>query len=49
MNNVNNLGLDTTNSKRLTMYTLENRTVTEVQEQYVRKVVETIGDLENVL
>jgi Family of unknown function (DUF6298) len=31
LNNVNNLGLDTANSKKLTMYTLENRLVTGVR------------------
>lgn len=49
MNNVNELGLDTTEDTRLTIYELVNEKVTRLQERYIDKVIETVGDLDNVL
>ena len=48
-NNINDLGLDTAVNKRLEIHELKNKKVLEVQENYVRKVLETVNDLDNVL
>lgn len=48
-NNINELGLDTAYSVRLEMHELKNLNVLAVQEEYVRKVLETVGDFDNVL
>lgn len=49
LNNVNELGLDTAVDKRFAMYQLVNDKVTALQERYVDKVIETVGDLDNVM
>lgn len=49
-NNVNNIDGDVNgDGKGLEVHTLANRAVTALQEAYVRKVVDTVGDLDNVL
>ena len=48
-NNINNLGLDTANDRRLEIHELVNPKVLEMQESYLRKVIETVNDLDNVL
>lgn len=49
LNNCNSLGLDSAAASRLVMFTLSNTKVLAVQEAYVRRVVEAVGDLDNVL
>ncbi|HUX96642.1 MAG TPA: DUF6298 domain-containing protein [Bacteroidales bacterium] len=49
MNNINNLGLDTAETARLEIHELKHRRVVEIQEIYVKKVLETVNDLDNVL
>jgi len=49
MNNINNLGLDTSESVRLEIHELKHKKVVEIQEMYVKKVLETVSDLDNVL
>ena len=49
-NNVNGIDCDTNrDNKGLECFTLETPAVTEVQEAYVRKVIDTVNDLDNVL
>ncbi|MDP2895555.1 MAG: DUF6298 domain-containing protein [bacterium] len=49
-NNVNNINGDVNgDGKGLEVHTLENRGITASQEAYVRKVVDTVNDLDNVL
>jgi hypothetical protein len=49
-NNVNNINGDLNgDGKGLEVHTLENRGITALQEAYVRKVVDTVNDLNNVL
>jgi hypothetical protein len=49
-NNVNGVDGDVNHDgKGLEIYTLANRRVTALQEAYVRKVVDTVGDLDNAL
>lgn len=49
MNNINDLGLDTTESMRLEIHELKHEKVLEMQEMYVMKILETVNDLDNVL
>ena len=49
-NNVNEIvGDQNRDGKGLEIHTLGNPQVTAIQEAYVRKVIETVGDLDNVL
>jgi hypothetical protein len=49
-NNVNGIDGDASgDGKGLEIHTLTNRKVTALQEAYVRKVIDTVGDLDNVL
>ncbi len=49
-NNINNVNGDPNDDgKGLEVHTLANPDVTAVQEAYVRKVIETVNDLDNVL
>ncbi len=49
-NNINGLGLDTsTQSKGLEIHELKNKKVLEIQEAYVRKVIDAVRDMDNVL
>lgn len=48
-NNINELGLDTAGTSGLEIYELVNRQVLAIQENYVRRVIETVNDLDNVL
>jgi hypothetical protein len=49
-NNINNIDVDANrDGKGLEYYTLMNPTVTTLQAAYVRKVVDTVNDLNNVL
>lgn len=49
-NNVNGIDGDANgDGKGLDIYTLTNKRVTALQEAYVRKVIDTVGDLDNVL
>ncbi|MFT3950139.1 MAG: DUF6298 domain-containing protein [Agriterribacter sp.] len=49
LNNVNELGLDTAVDTRLDIYRLANNRVTKLQEAYVLKVIEAVGDFDHVL
>lgn len=50
LNNINQIDLDTTqNANGFAIYGLVNNEITQLQEAYVRKIVETVGDLDNVL
>ena len=49
MNNLNNMGLDTAESSRLEIYELKNKMVLDIQEKYLKKLIETVNDLDNVL
>jgi Family of unknown function (DUF6298)/Putative collagen-binding domain of a collagenase len=49
LNNINELGLDTAESVRLEIHELKHERVLEIQEMYVKKVLETVNDLDNVL
>ena len=49
MNNLNNLGLDTAESSRLGIHELTNTKILEIQEKYLKKLIETVNDLDNVL
>lgn len=49
-NNINGIDGDQDgDNKGLEIYTLSNAAVTEIQENYVRKVIDTVNDLDNVL
>ena len=48
-NNVNDLGLDTASERRLEIHELLHDKVLAVQEAYVKRVIETVHDLDNVL
>lgn len=49
-NNVNGIDADMNkDGKGLEIYTLANKAVTSFQEAYVRKVIDTVNDLDNVL
>ena len=49
-NNVNGIEIDTTKfPKGLSIYELADDKITKLQEDYVAKVIETVGDLNNVL
>ncbi len=48
-NNINDLGLSRDEDRRLEIHELMNKNVLAVQENYVRKVIETVNDLDNVL
>ncbi len=49
-NNINNVDGDQNgDGKGLEIHTLANPRITAIQETYVRKVIETVGDLDNVL
>jgi hypothetical protein len=48
-NNINELGLDTAYASRLEIHEMKNKKVLEIQEAYVKKVIETVNDLDNVL
>lgn len=49
-NNANGIGSDVkADSKGLTIFTLAHPDITRVQEAYVRKVIDTVNDLDNVL
>ena len=48
-NNVNRLELDTADQARLKIHELSSKKVLEIQEAYVKKVIDTIHDLDNVL
>lgn len=49
-NNVNNINGDlNSDGKGLEVHTLENREITVLQEAYVRKVIDTVNDLDHVL
>lgn len=48
-NNINDLGLDTATSTRLEIHELKNEKVLAIQEAYVKKVLETVHDFDNVL
>ena len=49
-NNVNGIDGDANgDGKGLEIHTLADRKVTALQEAYVRKVIDTVGDLDNVL
>ncbi|HLF33899.1 MAG TPA: DUF6298 domain-containing protein [Cyclobacteriaceae bacterium] len=49
LNNFNDTGLDTTFASRLIIHELNNRKVLGLQENYLKKVIETVNDLDNVL
>jgi len=50
LNNVNNIMIDTTGDVRaLSKHELVNKQVLAIQEAYVKKVIETVNDLDNVL
>lgn len=48
-NNINELGLSESDSLRLEIYTLKHDKVTRLQEAYVKKVIETVNEFDNVL
>ncbi len=49
-NNINGIDGDVNkDGKGLEIHTLENKAVTAVQETYVRKVIDTVNDLDNLL
>lgn len=50
-NNVNNVGrgIDESDGRGTEIHTLADPSVTSVQEAYVRKVIDTVNDLDNVL
>lgn len=49
-NNINGIDGDTNKDDNgLEIYTLANKAVTSLQEAYVRKVIDTVNDLDNVL
>ncbi|RPI43344.1 MAG: hypothetical protein EHM46_04155, partial [Bacteroidetes bacterium] len=48
-NNIQDLPLSTADSARFEIYTLAHERITVLQEAYVRKVIETLHDLDNVL
>jgi hypothetical protein len=49
-NNVNGIDPDTAqNASGFAIYELKNERVTRLQEQYVQKVIETVGHLDNIL
>jgi hypothetical protein len=47
--NINETGLDTAESSRLIIHELNNNKILELQESYLKKVIETVNDLDNVL
>ena len=49
MNNINEMELDTAADRRLEIHELVHDKVLEIQEAYVKKVIETVHDLNNVL
>ncbi len=50
LNNINGIELDTAqNASGFAIYELINKKVTLLQEQYVQKVIKTVGHLDNVL
>ncbi len=49
-NNINGIGGDVdTDTKGVEVHQLKHRSITEIQEAYVRKVIDTVNDLDNVL
>ncbi len=48
-NNINDLGLSPDENHRLEIHEMINKKVLAIQENYVRKVIETVNDLDNVL
>ena len=49
-NNINRLGLDSADQRKgLPIHELENKKVLEIQEAYVKKVIDAVHDLDNVL
>ena len=49
MNNINDLGLDTAESTRLEIHEMKHTKIVELQEMYLKKVLETVNDMDNVL
>ena len=49
LNNINDLGLDTAYASRLEIHELKNKKVLNIQENYVRELVKSVNDLDNVL
>jgi hypothetical protein len=48
-NNLNGIGNEITDAKGLSIFTLAHPGITRLQETYVRKVIDTVNDLDNVL
>ena len=48
-NNIQNLPLALEDSAKLEIYTLEHEEITGLQEAYVKKVIETVNEFDNVL
>ena len=48
-NNIQNLPLSLEDSAKLQIYTLDHPEITSLQEAYVRKVIETVNEFNNVL